>query len=87
VALKLLSGAAFWPTEVAAVVAFLAPTMRAMSLAHPIPSTAGGPAASCRRFALLSTEMMTFNHCCFASVPTNVINQWHHPHAYKESFR
>jgi hypothetical protein len=43
VALKLLSGAAFWPTEVAAVVAFLASTMRAMSLVHPIPLTAGGP--------------------------------------------
>jgi hypothetical protein len=89
VALKLLSGAAFWPTEVAAVVAvvaFLAPTMRAMSLAHPIPSTAGGPQPHADA-ALLPSEMMTFNHCCFASVPTNVINQWHHPHAYKESFR
>jgi NAD(P)-dependent dehydrogenase (short-subunit alcohol dehydrogenase family) len=32
-------------------------------------------------------ETMTFNHCCFASVPTNGINEWRHRHAYKESFR
>jgi NAD(P)-dependent dehydrogenase (short-subunit alcohol dehydrogenase family) len=56
VALKLLSGATFWPTEVAAVVAFLAPTMRAYVSGASYPVDGRRTAASCRRFALLPTN-------------------------------